>query len=131
MSMQKDKSILEAAHFESVLFTVDFLEEKGNWTFQNLLWSNRVIRVGNILVVLTAPVVTFFGEQDSISISDRFSILKREKEQLLGLGDIAIDSMFISNHVLQALVCPPSRHIYIVVLSSALVGVFFSRFSRH
>ena len=32
MSMQKNKSILVAAHFESVLFTIDFLEEKGNWT---------------------------------------------------------------------------------------------------
>ena len=32
MSMQKKKSILVAAHFELVLFTVDFSEEKGNWT---------------------------------------------------------------------------------------------------
>jgi hypothetical protein len=30
--MREKKSILEAAYFEFVLFTNDFLEEKGNWT---------------------------------------------------------------------------------------------------
>jgi hypothetical protein len=39
MSMQKNKSILEAAHFEFVLSTVDFLEEKGNWTCAEVFLS--------------------------------------------------------------------------------------------
>jgi hypothetical protein len=41
--MQEKKSIFEATHFEFVLFTVDYSEEKGNWTRAELFLSKILI----------------------------------------------------------------------------------------